>query len=216
MSAWSLLFSFYNFIQNIILLNCCTAYTGRQCYSQSKAVCDWRGKPVQKIRSGGAEIRRYRVCFYFTFTQSLTPETQAFTALEFRVMLLYCSFPSDHYLRTVTWVTDERLAVQWLPRRQDSVLLQIYDYDGTNWKETSVRINNEIDLGSGSFFCWSEKKLFWKMLVAGSHWTSIIIFFPYLMATSNCLVTTWVKDKIIFHFWVNNHFNKTLNKKITK
>ncbi|XP_016324339.1 prolyl endopeptidase FAP-like [Sinocyclocheilus anshuiensis] len=44
----------------------------------------------------------------------------------------------DHYLRTVTWVTDERLAVQWLPRRQDSVLLQIYDYDGTNWKETSA------------------------------------------------------------------------------
>uniref|UniRef100_A0A8C1N2U0 Fibroblast activation protein, alpha n=1 Tax=Cyprinus carpio TaxID=7962 RepID=A0A8C1N2U0_CYPCA len=45
----------------------------------------------------------------------------------------------DHYLRTVTWVTDERLAVQWLPRRQDSVLLQIYDYDGTNWKETSSK-----------------------------------------------------------------------------
>uniref|UniRef100_A0A8C2L7M8 Fibroblast activation protein, alpha n=1 Tax=Cyprinus carpio TaxID=7962 RepID=A0A8C2L7M8_CYPCA len=43
----------------------------------------------------------------------------------------------DHSLRTVTWVTDERQAVQWLPRRQDSVLLQIYDYDGTNWKETS-------------------------------------------------------------------------------
>ncbi|TRY66185.1 hypothetical protein DNTS_028296 [Danionella cerebrum] len=41
----------------------------------------------------------------------------------------------DHYLSTVTWVTDERLAVQWLPRRQDQVLLQIYDYDGTNWKE---------------------------------------------------------------------------------
>uniref|UniRef100_A0A8C1EK14 Fibroblast activation protein, alpha n=1 Tax=Cyprinus carpio carpio TaxID=630221 RepID=A0A8C1EK14_CYPCA len=55
------------------------------------------------------------------------------------VMLFYCSFPSDHYLRTVTWVTDERLAVQWLPRRQDSVLLQIYDYDGTNWKETSQK-----------------------------------------------------------------------------
>uniref|UniRef100_A0A8C2QAR4 Fibroblast activation protein, alpha n=1 Tax=Cyprinus carpio TaxID=7962 RepID=A0A8C2QAR4_CYPCA len=44
----------------------------------------------------------------------------------------------DHSLRTVTWVTDERQAVQWLPRRQDSVLLQIYDYDGTNWKETSI------------------------------------------------------------------------------
>uniref|UniRef100_A0A8C2L3J7 Fibroblast activation protein, alpha n=1 Tax=Cyprinus carpio TaxID=7962 RepID=A0A8C2L3J7_CYPCA len=45
----------------------------------------------------------------------------------------------DHSLRTVTWVTDERQAVQWLPRRQDSVLLQIYDYDGTNWKETSQK-----------------------------------------------------------------------------
>ncbi|KAK7154600.1 hypothetical protein R3I94_007811 [Phoxinus phoxinus] len=43
----------------------------------------------------------------------------------------------DHYLSTVTWVTDERLAVQWMPRRQDRVLLQIYDYNGTNWKESS-------------------------------------------------------------------------------
>uniref|UniRef100_A0A8C1AYZ5 Fibroblast activation protein, alpha n=1 Tax=Cyprinus carpio carpio TaxID=630221 RepID=A0A8C1AYZ5_CYPCA len=65
------------------------------------------------------------------------PKVSKYPTLEFRVMLFYCSFPSDHYLRTVTWVTDERLAVQWLPRRQDSVLLQIYDYDGTNWKETS-------------------------------------------------------------------------------
>uniref|UniRef100_A0A8C1N5H5 Fibroblast activation protein, alpha n=1 Tax=Cyprinus carpio TaxID=7962 RepID=A0A8C1N5H5_CYPCA len=70
----------------------------------------------------------------------------------FRVMLFYCSFPSDHYLRTVTWVTDERLAVQWLPRRQDSVLLQIYDYDGTNWKETSVRINNYMVLTNSLVF----------------------------------------------------------------
>ncbi|XP_052005003.1 dipeptidyl peptidase 4-like [Xyrauchen texanus] len=43
----------------------------------------------------------------------------------------------DHYLSSVTWVTEERLAVQWMPRRQDRVLLQIYDYDGTNWKERS-------------------------------------------------------------------------------
>ncbi|KAM9486424.1 dipeptidyl peptidase 4 [Clarias gariepinus] len=41
----------------------------------------------------------------------------------------------DHYLSSVTWVTDERIAVQWLTRRQDQVLLQIYDYDGTNWNE---------------------------------------------------------------------------------
>ncbi|XP_056610955.1 dipeptidyl peptidase 4 isoform X1 [Triplophysa dalaica] len=43
----------------------------------------------------------------------------------------------DHYLSSVTWVTDTRLAVQWVPRRQDRVLLQIYDYDGTSWKEVS-------------------------------------------------------------------------------
>uniref|UniRef100_A0AAR2KAI2 Uncharacterized protein n=1 Tax=Pygocentrus nattereri TaxID=42514 RepID=A0AAR2KAI2_PYGNA len=41
----------------------------------------------------------------------------------------------DHYLSSVTWVTDERIAVQWLTRRQDQVLLQLYDYDGTSWKE---------------------------------------------------------------------------------
>lgn len=46
--------------------------------------------------------------------------------------------PSDHYLSSVTWVTDERIAVQWLTRRQDQVLLQIYDYDGTNWNENTV------------------------------------------------------------------------------
>uniref|UniRef100_A0A8C2PY77 Fibroblast activation protein, alpha n=1 Tax=Cyprinus carpio TaxID=7962 RepID=A0A8C2PY77_CYPCA len=65
----------------------------------------------------------------------------------------------DHYLRTVTWVTDERLAVQWLPRRQDSVLLQIYDYDGTNWKETSVRINNYMPLNLHSNF-FSHSNIF--------------------------------------------------------
>lgn len=42
---------------------------------------------------------------------------------------------SDHYLSSVTWVTDKRIAVQWLTRRQDQVLLQIYDFDGNNWKE---------------------------------------------------------------------------------
>uniref|UniRef100_A0A8C1ZJ91 Fibroblast activation protein, alpha n=1 Tax=Cyprinus carpio TaxID=7962 RepID=A0A8C1ZJ91_CYPCA len=80
------------------------------------------------------------------------PKVSKYPTLEFRVMLFYCSFPSDHYLRTVTWVTDERLAVQWLPRRQDSVLLQIYDYDGTNWKETSVRINNYMVLTNSLVF----------------------------------------------------------------
>ncbi|XP_028846925.1 dipeptidyl peptidase 4 isoform X2 [Denticeps clupeoides] len=43
----------------------------------------------------------------------------------------------DHYLSSVTWVTDERVAVQWLKRRQNHVLLQIYDFDGSNWTAKS-------------------------------------------------------------------------------
>ncbi|XP_031414169.1 dipeptidyl peptidase 4 isoform X2 [Clupea harengus] len=44
---------------------------------------------------------------------------------------------SDHYLSSVTWVTDERVAVQWLKRKQNHVLLQIYDFDGDNWVENT-------------------------------------------------------------------------------
>ncbi|KAM9851207.1 dipeptidyl peptidase 4 [Aulostomus maculatus] len=41
----------------------------------------------------------------------------------------------DHLLCSVTWVTDERVAVQWLTRKQNYVIVQIYDFDGSNWKE---------------------------------------------------------------------------------
>lgn len=41
----------------------------------------------------------------------------------------------DHILCSVTWVTDERVAVQWLTRKQNHVVVQIYDFDGSNWKE---------------------------------------------------------------------------------
>uniref|UniRef100_A0A4W4HJD9 Peptidase S9 prolyl oligopeptidase catalytic domain-containing protein n=1 Tax=Electrophorus electricus TaxID=8005 RepID=A0A4W4HJD9_ELEEL len=44
----------------------------------------------------------------------------------------------DHYLSSVTWVTDTRMAVQWITRRQDHVVLQVYDYDGSSWKESVV------------------------------------------------------------------------------
>ncbi|KAM9342861.1 dipeptidyl peptidase 4 [Pholidichthys leucotaenia] len=41
----------------------------------------------------------------------------------------------DHILCSVTWVTDERLAVQWLTRQQNYLVVQIYDFDGNRWKE---------------------------------------------------------------------------------
>uniref|UniRef100_A0A3P9MPR4 Uncharacterized protein n=1 Tax=Oryzias latipes TaxID=8090 RepID=A0A3P9MPR4_ORYLA len=39
----------------------------------------------------------------------------------------------DHYLATVTWATDNRLAVQWLKRVQNHLILQIYNFSGSSW-----------------------------------------------------------------------------------
>ncbi|XP_042350467.1 dipeptidyl peptidase 4 [Plectropomus leopardus] len=41
----------------------------------------------------------------------------------------------DHMLCSVTWVTDERVAVQWVTRKQNYVVVQIYDFDGSRWQE---------------------------------------------------------------------------------
>lgn len=40
---------------------------------------------------------------------------------------------SEHYLATVTWATDERIAVQWLKRVQTHLILQIYSFNGSSW-----------------------------------------------------------------------------------
>lgn len=40
---------------------------------------------------------------------------------------------SEHYLATVTWATDERIAVQWLKRIQTHLALQIYNFNGSSW-----------------------------------------------------------------------------------
>ncbi|KAI3356209.1 hypothetical protein L3Q82_017456, partial [Scortum barcoo] len=42
----------------------------------------------------------------------------------------------DHILCSVTWVTDQRVAVQWLTRKQNFLVVQIYDFDGSSWRET--------------------------------------------------------------------------------
>ncbi|XP_010738541.3 dipeptidyl peptidase 4 [Larimichthys crocea] len=41
----------------------------------------------------------------------------------------------EHYLASVTWVTDDRIAVQWLKRLQNDLLLQIYRLNGAAWDE---------------------------------------------------------------------------------
>ncbi|KAM6954882.1 dipeptidyl peptidase 4 [Lycodopsis pacificus] len=41
----------------------------------------------------------------------------------------------DHMLCSVTWVTDERVAVQWVTRKQNYVVVQIYDFNESSWQE---------------------------------------------------------------------------------
>uniref|UniRef100_A0A9J8AH83 Dipeptidyl-peptidase 4 n=1 Tax=Cyprinus carpio carpio TaxID=630221 RepID=A0A9J8AH83_CYPCA len=41
----------------------------------------------------------------------------------------------EHYLSTVTWASDERIAVQWQNRTQNYVVLKTYDFNGSAWTE---------------------------------------------------------------------------------
>uniref|UniRef100_A0A671YJR1 Dipeptidyl-peptidase 4 n=1 Tax=Sparus aurata TaxID=8175 RepID=A0A671YJR1_SPAAU len=50
-------------------------------------------------------------------------------------------FGCEHYLATVTWVTDERIAVQWLKRLQQHLILQIYDLTGSTWNPVEVKLD---------------------------------------------------------------------------
>uniref|UniRef100_A0A8C7CTN2 Fibroblast activation protein, alpha n=1 Tax=Oncorhynchus kisutch TaxID=8019 RepID=A0A8C7CTN2_ONCKI len=58
----------------------------------------------------------------------------------------------DHYLSSVTWVTDERIAVQWTKRKQNHVLLQIYDFDGNNWNKNQVLVTSPQTLWVRSLY----------------------------------------------------------------
>uniref|UniRef100_A0A3Q3EZL2 Dipeptidyl-peptidase 4 n=1 Tax=Labrus bergylta TaxID=56723 RepID=A0A3Q3EZL2_9LABR len=46
---------------------------------------------------------------------------------------------SDHYLATVNWVSDERIAVQWLKRVQNHLILQIYNFSVSSWVPLEVK-----------------------------------------------------------------------------
>uniref|UniRef100_A0A8C2CWU6 Dipeptidyl-peptidase 4 n=1 Tax=Cyprinus carpio TaxID=7962 RepID=A0A8C2CWU6_CYPCA len=44
----------------------------------------------------------------------------------------------EHYLSTVTWASDERIAVQWQKRTQNYVVLKTYDFSDNAWTESSL------------------------------------------------------------------------------
>ncbi|KAM4711169.1 dipeptidyl peptidase 4-like [Anableps anableps] len=55
----------------------------------------------------------------------------------------------EHYLATVNWVTDTRIAVQWLKRQQNHLILQIYDFSGTSWNPVE-----NLELTSTGWIGW--------------------------------------------------------------
>uniref|UniRef100_A0A8C7I1M3 Dipeptidyl peptidase 4-like n=1 Tax=Oncorhynchus kisutch TaxID=8019 RepID=A0A8C7I1M3_ONCKI len=71
----------------------------------------------------------------------------------------------DHYLATVTWVTDERIAVQWQKRKQNELRFQIYDFNtvGNTW------IENALETGWIGRFSPSNPTLSYISLHAPSH-----------------------------------------------
>uniref|UniRef100_A0A674MU71 Dipeptidyl-peptidase 4 n=1 Tax=Takifugu rubripes TaxID=31033 RepID=A0A674MU71_TAKRU len=60
-------------------------------------------------------------------------DTDNTTRVSEEIPSLFILALSEHYLASVTWVTDERIAVQWLKRVQQHLILQIYSFDGSHW-----------------------------------------------------------------------------------
>uniref|UniRef100_A0A8C2BCA5 Dipeptidyl-peptidase 4 n=1 Tax=Cyprinus carpio TaxID=7962 RepID=A0A8C2BCA5_CYPCA len=69
----------------------------------------------------------------------------------------------EHYLSTVTWASDERIAVQWQNRTQNYVVLKTYDFNGSAWTESSLFSPDEpvfrLD-GSSCYYIMSNEEHF--------------------------------------------------------
>uniref|UniRef100_A0A8C5I594 Dipeptidyl peptidase 4-like n=1 Tax=Gouania willdenowi TaxID=441366 RepID=A0A8C5I594_GOUWI len=96
------------------------------------AYAEFNDTEVQKVEFSWFGAEQYPQTVALPYPKSLLPVS----ALCESPVTLHCLYPcSDHILCSVTWVTDERVAVQWLSRKQNYALTQIYDYDGRGWIE---------------------------------------------------------------------------------
>uniref|UniRef100_A0A673A636 Dipeptidyl peptidase 4-like n=1 Tax=Sphaeramia orbicularis TaxID=375764 RepID=A0A673A636_9TELE len=93
------------------------------------------------IRYPKAGANNPTVKLFVVDTDNVTDITEVFVPASFS--------SSEHYLATVTWVTDDRLAVQWLKRVQTHLILQIYDFTGSSWDPSEVK--HGFSPMSGSF-----------------------------------------------------------------
>uniref|UniRef100_A0A673CYV1 Dipeptidyl peptidase 4-like n=1 Tax=Sphaeramia orbicularis TaxID=375764 RepID=A0A673CYV1_9TELE len=70
------------------------------------------------------------------------PETVAIPYPKVKLFVIDTANPSN-----LNWVTDQRIAVQWLTRKQNYVVVQIYDFDGSNWMEKQVKFEQTSKTG---------------------------------------------------------------------
>uniref|UniRef100_A0A672NQG2 Dipeptidyl peptidase 4-like n=1 Tax=Sinocyclocheilus grahami TaxID=75366 RepID=A0A672NQG2_SINGR len=130
--------------------------------------------------------------------------------------------PSDvgHYLSTVTWASDERIAVQWQKRTQNFVVLKTYDFSGSAWTESSLsqvitsstgwvgRFSPDEPVfrpdGSSCYYIMSDEKQFKHLVYFSPVKTQRCMSF---LTTGNWEVTSILKVTNDAVYYVSNEHN---------
>uniref|UniRef100_A0A8C2D202 Dipeptidyl-peptidase 4 n=1 Tax=Cyprinus carpio TaxID=7962 RepID=A0A8C2D202_CYPCA len=122
----------------------------------------------------------------------------------------------EHYLSTVTWASDERIAVQWQKRTQNYVVLKTYDFSDNAWTESSLsqvitsstgwvgRFSPDEPVfrpdGSSCYYIMSDEK----------HFKHLVYFIPTarsFLTTGNWEVTSILKVTNDAVYYVSNEHN---------
>uniref|UniRef100_A0A8C4Z3M3 Uncharacterized protein n=1 Tax=Gadus morhua TaxID=8049 RepID=A0A8C4Z3M3_GADMO len=94
----------------------------------------------------------------------------------------------DHYLATVTWVTDDRLAVQWLKRKQEYLLLQIYHLVMGSWVTQEFSPDEPVFAADESYYLVMSNSYGYK------HIHHVVGVSGGLFCFYHCLTCTFHKD----------------------
>uniref|UniRef100_A0A4W6BTU8 Dipeptidyl-peptidase 4 n=1 Tax=Lates calcarifer TaxID=8187 RepID=A0A4W6BTU8_LATCA len=98
---------------------------------------------------------------------------------------------SEHYLATVTWVTDNRIAVQWLKRVQNHLILQIYNLSESRWDPIEFSPPEPV---------FAEDKASYYLLMSDTkkykhiHHVVGVGIFLHIDSVSVCVFNRWTKQ----------------------
>uniref|UniRef100_A0A8C1F2F5 Dipeptidyl-peptidase 4 n=1 Tax=Cyprinus carpio carpio TaxID=630221 RepID=A0A8C1F2F5_CYPCA len=108
----------------------------------------------------------------------------------------------EHYLSTVTWASDERIAVQWQNRTQNYVVLKTYDFNGSAWTESSLFSPDEpvfrLD-GSSCYYIMSNEE----------HFKHLVYFKTKFLTKGKWEVTSILKVTNDAVYYVSNEHNES-------